>query len=81
MFLVGFGQGKRYWLSDDRLGAFRLFLVDVPSGNYDARFLPSRFFKESVPSSLLGVAVWSNLILNFEGIVAGIELSGKTTVV
>ena len=29
-------------------------------------------------SSLWEVAVWSDLILNFEGIVAGIELSAKT---
>ena len=67
-------------LKTDFVGGFRPFSVDVLSGNHDIRFLRPQFYKESVLSSLWGVAVWSDLILNFEGIVAGIELSAKTEV-
>ena len=74
-------------LKTDFVGGFRPFPanvpvdVDVSSGNYDIRFLRPQFYKESVLSNLCGVAVWSDLILNFEGIVAGIELSAKTQAV
>ena len=53
-------------LKTDFVGGFRLLPVVVPSGSYDIRFLRPRFYKESVLSSFLGVAVWSDLILNFE---------------
>ena len=63
-----------FFLKTDFVGRFRPFLVDVTSGNYGIRFLRPRFYKDSVLLSLCGVAVWSDLIVNFEGIVAGIEL-------
>ena len=66
-----------FCLKIDFVGEFRPFLVDFPSGNHDIRFLLPRFYKDSVLSSLCGVAVWSDLIVNFGGIVTGIELSLK----
>ena len=69
------------YLKTDFVGEYQPFPVDVPSGNRDIRFSTPGFYKESVLSSLWGVAVWSDFILNFEGIVAEIELSAETTVV
>ena len=46
---------------------------------YDLDFI--NFIKKVCAVRSLGVVVWSDLVLNFEGNVAGIELSAKTTVV
>ena len=44
--LVGLGQGKvSCCLKTDFVGGFGLFRVDVPSGNYDVRFLRPQFYK------------------------------------